>query len=147
MKDMIIMKENPQLIEEINNWIVSNSLIIERIKYWKLSFNDKIIDKFVRLYQLDESYKKLFIAIWLIRDILWHSRISANEQKIWYIPKYDSKLDIIKKEFNISWDEPVITISNDVLDLEGKLKAIKYLDDELFPNQSKTIWLNYQRIR
>jgi len=74
-------------------------LIVERNGLFKKSFNKGIIEDFVSLYEISSSEQLLYNAIRLSRDIFGHSRISVNEEKIWYVPQSDSKLQEIKEVF------------------------------------------------
>ncbi len=146
IKDLIIIKKHPEFIESINKWIPSKIFIEKRKEYWKKTFNEKIIKEFIELWLLDKSYFKLFSVLWLIRDCFWHSRICINEKKLDYIPNDTKKLEKFKELFWIIGDGDVITINDEFLNFEEKNKQFASLDG-FFRKLSKSIWLDYEKIR
>ena len=147
IKDLIIFKENPEFIKEINWWIISQQLAEKRKEMFQVSFNQNIVNKFTEIYNLDLSFNKLFTTILCIRDTFWHSRISVEEERIWYRPNTKQKFEKCKDVFWITWDWDTISIDNKTLDFEAKIKAIEAFDVEFFPEIAKSIWLDYQKIR
>jgi len=147
IKDLIVFKKNSDLIEEINIWIISDKLNNERKIIFKKSFNQAIIDEFSTLYNLSEEDKKLYTVILLLRDILWHSRISIEEQKIWYTPSTENKMNKIKSFFWIESEWDILTIDNTLLNFEARIEMIEKIDKEILPIYAKSIWLDYWRLR
>ncbi len=147
IKDLIIFNKNTDLITEINKWIISDKLNNERKIIFKKSFNQEIIDEFSSLYGLNEEDKKLYTVILLLRDILWHSRISVEEGRIWYTPSTDNKMKKIKSFFWIESEWDTLTIDNNLLNFNERIKIIEKIDKEILPWYAKSIWLDYWRLR
>lgn len=147
MKDLIILKKNPQFIDELNQKIVSHELTLEREKYAAIAFNKNIVDEFCELYKLDKSLNKIFHIVRISRNIYWHSRISINEERLWHRPDSQKRLDELKEFFWIEWIWNNITIDDSNFHFEEKIMMIESLDKEFFPSLAKSIWLDYERIR
>ncbi len=149
IKDLIVFKKNPQYIEEFNKWNIVDGLSLERKKYAKLSFNQKIVDEFVNLYWLDKSEEKFYTVILLLRDIFWHSRIWIEDEKIWYCPSTENKLNKIIEIFQIKNvnDGDIITISQENLNFDSRIKWIEHIDNKVLRELAESIWLDYSLIR
>jgi hypothetical protein len=151
IKDLIIFYDNPNYVNEINEWIISDWLNKQRNIWWKKSFNDELLKEFFDRYDKrikDKSIKDLLSVIRYTRDIFWHCRISSNEQTLRYIPNQKSKFNSITKLFKIKkWIWDTITINNFSLNYEEKIKAVEIIDHKIFPKIAKTISLEYENIR
>ena len=148
IKDLIIFKKFPEYIEDFNNWIIQEWLFQERRKYAKISFSYKIVDEFTNVYWLSKSEEELYTIIYLLRNILWHSRIWIEDETIWHCPNKKLRLQMITDLFDIQWSErDTITITNENLNFELRKKTIEQLGEIRLPNLARSIWLDYSRLR
>ena len=147
IKDLIIFKKFPEFIDEINSGVISEGLIEKRIEAFKGSFNQDVVNEFCTLYKLDESETKLYTIIWLLRDIFWHSRVWIEDWTIWHCPQRPNKLKKIKELFWIEWEGNTITITEEKLNFDLRIKIIEELDNIQLPKLAKSIWLDYARLR
>lgn len=154
MKDLIILKKNPQLVIELNQNILSEELTKKREEYARAPFSIYILKEFFEIFNLDTTkWNTPFQIIRISRNIYWHSRISVNENCLWHTPDtnkvegFESRLAEIKYYFNIEWEWNSMKIDDANFHFEEKIAMIESLDKEFFPSLAKNIWLNYERIR
>lgn len=149
IKDLLIFKSNPLFVDEINDWNISTEILAKRKEKWKDSFNIKLLQKFENSFNISPEEYELINSVRLVRDILWHCRISTQEKQIWYVPKHTEKFREICKLFSIDIEDTfdTIVINESNLNLEDRIKVINDFDTIYFPKRAKSIWLKYENIK
>ncbi|RXK08016.1 hypothetical protein [Halarcobacter bivalviorum] len=157
MADLIIFKNNPELIGEFldspDN--VPNNIQSIRISYWEKMFKT-VMNEFLDLYKEDLREEDIIILkeIYHIRNSIAHTNVSLGRDYMLYKPSGGEK-----KEMEIKKDLGLISSENDSsafilkLDFTNKdnrmsiFDKIKYLDEKCFSRLCNSIGLTHSRIR
>lgn len=157
MGDLIILRKNPDIIEEFITIkeVVPEKMSIERESYWKKQFLE-IKREFVELFgsNLQEEDIKDLDAVYNLRNAIAHSHISFGRDYFLYRPARGGKqeMDIVKSLDVPSREgvsDPIIfklSFHNDKR-YSKEFNRIKRLDEICFERIASLIKIPHSRVR